>query len=108
MHLDSKLDFDVETVVLKIYSHFSSSASRRENLKSFFDFAQVDREELVKHVPTRWLSLGPAIDKILKFYPALISYFLSIGDECPKVLQKLLSINADTDTEQDNYLYIKT
>lgn len=103
-----KLDFDVETVVLKIYGHFSSSASRRENLKSFFDFAQVDWEELVKHVPTRWLSLGPAVDKILKFYPALISYFISIGDECPKVLQKLLSINADTDTEQDNYLYTKT
>lgn len=34
-----KLDFDVETIVLKIYSHFSSSASKRENLKSFFDFA---------------------------------------------------------------------
>lgn len=101
-----KLDFDVETVVLKIYGHFSSSASRRENLKSFFDFARVDWEELVKHVPTRWLSLGPAIDKILKLYPA-ISYFISIGDECPKVLQKLLSINADTDTEQDNYLYTK-
>ncbi|KAL4104811.1 hypothetical protein QTP88_020087 [Uroleucon formosanum] len=103
-----KLEFDVETVVLKIYSHFSSSASRRENLKSFFDFAQVDWEELVKHVPTRWLSLGPAIDKILKFYPALISYFISIGDECPKVLQKILLINADTDTEQENYLYTKT
>ncbi|XP_016665151.1 uncharacterized protein LOC107885900 [Acyrthosiphon pisum] len=103
-----KLDFDIETVVLKIYSHFSSSASRRENLKSFFYFAQVDWEELVKHVPTRWLSLGPAIDKILKFYPALISYFISIGDECPKVLQKLLSINADTDTDQENYLYTKT
>lgn len=103
-----KLDFDVETVVLKIYSHFSSSASRREDLKSFFDFAQVDWEELIKHVPTRWLSLGPAIDKILKFYPALISYFISIGDECPKVLQKLLSINADTDKDQENYLHTKT
>lgn len=68
-----KLDFDVETVILKIYSYFSSSDSRRENLKSFFDFAQVDWKELVKNVPTRWLSLGPVIDKILKFYPALIS-----------------------------------
>jgi len=48
-----RLDFDAETVVLKIYSHFSSSASRREDLKSFLDVAQVDCEELVKHVPTR-------------------------------------------------------
>lgn len=42
----------------------------------------------------KW-SFGPEIDKVLKFYPALVSYFISI-DECPKVLQKLLSINADT------------
>jgi len=82
-HCLQRLDFDVETVVLKIYSNFSSSASRREDLKSLFDFAQVHWEELVKNVPTKWLSLGPAIDKILKFYPALISYFISIGDECP-------------------------
>lgn len=58
-HNLQKLDFDVKAVVLKIYSHFSLSTSRREDSKSFFDFAQVDWEELVKHVPTRWLTLGP-------------------------------------------------
>jgi len=62
----------------------------------------------VKHVPTKWLSLGPALDKILKFYPALISYFILIGDKCPKVLQKLLSTNEDTDTDQENNLYTKS
>ncbi|XP_016664704.1 uncharacterized protein LOC107885566 [Acyrthosiphon pisum] len=69
-----KLDFDIETVVLKIYSHFSSSASRRENLKSFFDFAQVDWEELVKHVPTRWLSLGPELTGIDIDYHSTLSH----------------------------------
>lgn len=31
-HAMNKLNVDVETVILKIYSHFSSSALRRENL----------------------------------------------------------------------------
>jgi hypothetical protein len=46
-----KLDFDTESVVLKVYSNFSSSATRKEDLKGFVDISEMEREELVKHVP---------------------------------------------------------
>lgn len=55
------LDFDLETSVLKIYAHFFVSASRREDLKEFVLYAELEWQELVKHCPTRWLSIGPAI-----------------------------------------------
>lgn len=41
------------------------------------------------------MSIGPAIQKIIKFYPALISYFISLGENCPKQIKKLLFIEED-------------
>lgn len=102
-HAANQLSIDIEVVVLKIYSHFSSSSLRRENLKEFVEFVNLEYQEILKHVPTRWLSLGPAIERILKFYPALISYFISIGDECPLIIKKLLGINED-ETDVQSYL----
>lgn len=43
--------FDVERVVLKVYSHFQASALRRENLKEFVEYTELEWHELVKHVP---------------------------------------------------------
>ncbi|EFN65846.1 hypothetical protein EAG_02387, partial [Camponotus floridanus] len=70
-----KLSVDVENIVLKIYSHFSQSAKRRETLKEFFEFVDLHFEELLHHVSTCWLSLNPCIGRILKNWPALIAYF---------------------------------
>ena len=40
-HTSDQLSVDIETIDLKIYSHFSLLVSRREELHSFFAF--VDR-----------------------------------------------------------------
>lgn len=85
----SSLDVDVENVVLKVCSHFSISASRTALLKEFCEFVEVDECDLLRHVVTRWLSLLPSLDRILKYWTALTSYFQSLGEEeCPKVLWK--------------------
>lgn len=89
------LDFGLKTWVLKIYAHFSVSASRRKDLKEFVLYAELEWQELVKNCPTRWLSIGSAIQKILKFYPALIPYFISLGEDCSKQIKKLLFIRED-------------
>ena len=84
-----KLDIDVENIVLKVYSHFSISASRTQQLKEFCEFVETDTCNLLRHVVTRWLSLLPSIDRILKYWKVLTSYFQSLGEEeCPKVLWK--------------------
>lgn len=89
------LDVDIENVVLKIYSHFSVSAKRREELKEFFSFANCEWKEILRHVSTRWLSLQPAIERLLVNWPAISSYFLSLQD-CPKQIRILLGITEDS------------
>ena len=79
------------------YGHFSVSANRRVELQDFFDFVDLEYSDLLRHVPTRWLSLGPAIERLLKSWPAVISYFQSLGEQCPKRIQTHLGLKPDRD-----------
>jgi hypothetical protein len=93
-HMVERLEFDPENLVLKIYAHFALSAKRRESLQEFSEFNNVEYSELSRHVVTRWLSLNPSIEKILKLWKPLLSYFRSLKD-CPKQIQKLMYIKDD-------------
>lgn len=75
-----KLDYDVESLILKIYAHMSLSAKRRESLKEFAEFNEVEYLELSRHVITRSLSLNKFIEKILKLWRALLSYLESSSE----------------------------
>uniref|UniRef100_A0A8C1TIM3 Uncharacterized protein n=1 Tax=Cyprinus carpio TaxID=7962 RepID=A0A8C1TIM3_CYPCA len=87
----SAAGYDVESIVLKIYSEFSCSAKKVESLKEFCEFTSVQYKEILRHVPTRWLSLLPAIQRILECWPALKSYFLSLGKkDCPDIIWKVV------------------
>jgi len=97
------INCDIETTVTCVYSHFSISTNRRVQLQDFFDFVDLEYSDLLRHVPTRWLSLGPAIERLLKSWPAVISYFQSI-EECPKRIQKNLGLKPDRD---DGGMHIK-
>lgn len=87
-HACDQLSVDIESLVLKIYSHFSVSASRREELRAFFAFVDIEWREILRHVCTRWLSLHPAVDRLLQSWPALTSYFRSLGETCPLALRR--------------------
>ena len=73
--------FDVESFVIKCYNSFLSSAKRSDGLWEFYEFLQMENRELLWHVPTWWLSLIPAIDRLLLCWPALKSYFASQGED---------------------------
>ena len=75
------LKYHPEALVLKIYSEFSSSAKNVEELKQFCDLFESDFQEILRHIPVRWLSLFAAIDRILLKWGPLKSYFLSQGEE---------------------------
>ncbi|CAL9686817.1 unnamed protein product [Knipowitschia caucasica] len=87
-----KLSVDVENIVLKVYSFFSNSAKRRESLKEFCEFCDVEFHEILRHVVTRWLSLNPAITRLLQNWVPLKSYLISIGEGCPKRLKELMRL----------------
>jgi hypothetical protein len=93
------LDCDVETTVTAVYSHFSISANRRVELQDFFNFVDLEYHGIMRHVSTRWLSLGPAIDRLLLSWPALISYFKSLGNDCPKRISKALGLHSENEED---------
>jgi len=62
---------------MKIYNFFAVYTVRTEKLKSFCEVAQIEYQQLLYHSKTRWLSLFPAIERILKLFPALKEYFSS-------------------------------
>jgi len=105
-HALDKLTVDVENVVLKVYGHFSVSAKRRESLKEFCEFCDVEFQEILRHVTTRWLSLNPAIHRLMQTWTALKSYFISLGDECPKRLQDLLKLSEDSNEEDGDIVEV--
>jgi len=50
--------------------------------------------DVLRHVPTRWLSLGPAINRLIDSWAPIVSYFVSLPD-CPKRIKQHLGISDD-------------
>lgn len=86
-HALNNLTVNVENVVFKVYNHFSISAKWREYLKEICEFCDVEFQEILRHATTRWLSLNPAIHRLMQTWIALKSYFIGLGHECPKHFQ---------------------
>jgi hypothetical protein len=42
-----------------------------EELKEFCDFVDVEYKQILGSVKTRWLSLQPAITRVISMFPAL-------------------------------------
>lgn len=67
---------DIESLVMKMFNFFSVYTVRTEELKSICEYVDVCYQKLLYHSKTRWLSLFPAIERILKMYLPLKTYFL--------------------------------
>ena len=61
-----ELAVNIEDFVIDIYYHFRRSAK--------------GKAQSIKHVSTRWLSLGKCLERTLKQWDSLESYFLSYFD----------------------------
>lgn len=102
-HSTNKLEVDIESLILKIFGHFSRSAKRRADLELQFEEKEMQWEEIMKHVTTRFLSLGPAVERIIKIWPALKSHFLEFRNECPRSIEKIIT-NEDEEKKTLAYL----
>ena len=101
-HTANKLDHvDIESLVIRVYNHFSSRAKRTLALKEMYEFVELEWSELLRHVPTRWLSLEPAVKRLETNWTALYSSFQSI-DDCPVAIQRLMQV--DRDGGADNFI----
>lgn len=86
MHTGVKyLPIDVEVIIIKIYSYFYIYTIRVEKLKEICNNIDVEYKKLLGYSKTRWLTLLPALDRILKLFEPLKAYFLQ-EEKCPTVL----------------------
>ena len=76
--------FDVEDILVDLYYWFNKSTKRIHQLSEFCDFCDVKYREVIKHVSTHWLSLELAVERGLKVYAGLKSYFLSSEETQPR------------------------
>lgn len=82
------MPFDLESTVVKIYSHFYIYTVRTENLKLFIEESGEQYMKLLGYAKTRLLALGPAVGRILKVFDGLKAYFESLPDESEAALKK--------------------
>jgi hypothetical protein len=87
-HAVDSMDINIEQVLFKIYQYFSIYTVRVESLKGFCAFVEIEYRKMLSFSKTRWLSLHPAINRVLEMFPALKSYFLS-QDKPPVILKQL-------------------
>ena len=81
------LPIDIEVIVVKIYKHFYIYTVRVAHLKSFCEAVDMEYKKMLSFSKTRFLSLMPAVERILKMYKPLQTYFLSL-ENCPTILKQ--------------------
>ena len=69
--------FSVRDMCIHLYHYFDKSTKRKQTLQEYCTFCDVDFLEMIRYVPTRWLSLERAVSRVLKQFEALKSHFLS-------------------------------
>lgn len=84
------LPIDIEALVVKIYKHFYIYTVRVTKLQEFCEFAEVQYRKLVQHGNTRFLSMMPALERILHLFEGLKAYF-SAQDMCPLLIKTLFT-----------------
>ena len=88
--------FDIEEFVIDLFYWFDKSTKRKNGLQSYCTFCEYHK--VMKHVSTQWLSLEIAVERSLKQFPSLASYFKS-EDESQARFRRLQTNFADSMTE---------
>lgn len=86
-----QLPIDIECIVVKIYKHFHINTVRIEALKCICEsFDDINFAQLLGYANTRFLALGPAIDRISTLFEPLKQYFLELST-CPKKIKEFFN-----------------
>ena len=81
-----RLPVDLETIVLKISSHFKSQTGRAESLKRFCEQLDNSYLTLPTHTPTRWTTMDAVLERMIHLWEPLKEHFLSLKRP-PRILE---------------------
>ena len=76
------LEINFESLAVNLFNHFKIHAVRTATFKSVCDELDCVFMPLKSHSGTRFLSLNPAINRIIQMFEPLSEYFLSLS-QCP-------------------------
>ena len=80
------LPVDIDQLFNDIFYYFYHSSKRKQNFHDLWcSLFTTEPDVILKHCPTRWLSLLRCVDRYIKQYDGLLSYFLSCNDHTAKV-----------------------
>ena len=71
------LSMEIDNFGINLFYHFKRSVKRKATLSDSMEFTNTEVKKSIKHVTTRWLSLGKSLDRTILQWDALESYFLS-------------------------------
>ena len=74
-HAMDTLPICMESIVVKIYKFFYIYTVSDSELKEFRDFADVEYKQLLQQENTKFLWLLPSLERVLRMFEALKSYF---------------------------------
>ena len=80
--------FDLENHCVNVFHWFGKSTKRKSILKECYDFCDADYQEVIKYISNCWLCTERCVNRELKKYPGLQSYFQS-ENECDKRFVRL-------------------
>lgn len=80
------LQFDIESILIKIFSYFHINTVRVEELKDYCNYVDNEYSQILGYSKTRWLSLLPAVSRLREMFLPLKVYFLS-QKHCPYILK---------------------
>ena len=73
-----RLTVDIETVVMKIGSHFQSQTSRAVSLKQFCQKLDTNYSNSPTHTAIRWTTLDSVLERMIDLWEPLKAHFLSL------------------------------
>ena len=71
------LSIQVDDFASDLAYRFKRSVKRKATFRDYMAFTNTEVKKIIKHVTTRWLSLGRSLDRTLLQWGALQPYFLS-------------------------------
>lgn len=70
--------FDIDELLVDVYFHFDYSSKRKNLFAEFCDFCDQDYRKILKFHSVRWLGMATCIERVIKLFPSLKSYCLSL------------------------------